>query len=66
MKHPIIISQRKSKCASAPVLVVAMSSPDPTMDPAKINPGPKFLRIPNVVLGGFWIFEFLEFIEKGL
>jgi len=52
MKHPIIISQRKSKCASAPVLVVAISSPEPTIDPARISPGPKFFGIPRTVRGG--------------
>ena len=56
------MSQRKSKWASAPVLVVAISSPDPTIDPAKMSPGPKFLSIPKGLSGGFWIFVFAGFI----
>ena len=47
------MSHRKSKCATAPVLVVAMSSPDPTIEPAKMSPGPKFLIIPSGLFGGF-------------
>ena len=64
IKHPRIMSQRKSKWASAPVLVVAISSPDPTIDPAKMSPGPKFLTIPKGLSGGFWIFVFVGFIGK--
>ena len=38
--------------ASAPVFVVAISSPDPTMEPAIIKPGPIRRKIPITVLGG--------------
>ena len=64
IKHPRIMSQRKSKWASAPVLVVAISSPDPTIDPAKMSPGPKFLSIPKGLSGGSWTFVFFGLIEK--
>ena len=64
IKHPMMMSHRKSKWASAPVLVVAISSPDPTIDPAKINPGPKFLSIPRVFCGGLCTFEFVGLIGK--
>ena len=57
--QPIIISQRKSKCASAPVLVVAINSPEPTMEPARIIPGPMFSNIPLSVVGGFRICSLL-------
>ena len=60
----MIMSHRKSKWASAPVLVVAISSPDPTIDPAKMSPGPKFLSIPRVLWGGFLTFEFVGLIGK--
>ena len=62
----MIISQRKSKCASAPVLVVAMSSPDPTIDPARISPGPRFREMAAIPCGGSLISEFIEtFNEDG-
>jgi len=66
MKHPMIMSHRKSKWASAPVLVVAISSPDPTIDPAKMSPGPKFFSIPRVLWGGFLTFEFVGLIGQGI
>ncbi|GIT38638.1 MAG: hypothetical protein Ct9H300mP7_5590 [Verrucomicrobiota bacterium] len=49
MMHPRMINQRKSKPASAPVRVVAMSSPEPTIEPARIIPGPMFRRMPSLV-----------------
>ena len=50
--QPSTISHNSQKPASAPVLVVAMSSPEPTIDAAIINPGPNRLRIPPSVRGG--------------
>ena len=48
----MIISHKRTKPASAPTAVVAMSSPDPTIEPAMISPGPNCLIIPRMVLGG--------------
>jgi hypothetical protein len=48
-----MMSQRKSNCASAPVRVVAINSPEPTIEPARIIPGPILRKIPFMVLGGF-------------
>jgi|TARA_Y200000002_G_C22349635_1_gene524471 hypothetical protein len=53
-----MINHKKSKWASAPVLVVAISSPEPTIDPAKMSPGPKFFKIPRKLLGGVLISVF--------
>ena len=40
-------------CYSSSSGCKAMSSPDPTIEPAKMSPGPKFLIIPRGLLGGF-------------
>ena len=40
--QPMRMSQSSQNPASAPVFVVATSSPDPTMAPATISPGPRF------------------------
>ena len=50
--HPMMISHSRTKPACAPTKVVAMSSPEPTMDPAMISPGPSCRRIPRIVVGG--------------
>ena len=65
MKHPMIMSHRKSKWASAPVLVVAISSPDPTIDPAKMSLVPSF-SVYQGVWGGFLTFEFVGLIGQGI
>ena len=42
----------RMKPALAPTMVVAMSSPDPTIDAERINPGPMKGRAPKNVFGG--------------
>ncbi|NCX97370.1 MAG: hypothetical protein EBX35_01960 [Planctomycetia bacterium] len=42
MAQPIRISQRRAKPAVAPTDVVAISSPEPTMELARIMPGPRW------------------------
>ena len=49
--QPMRISQRKKNPASAPVAVVAISSPEPTTAPATIRPGPSSLRMPLKEVG---------------
>ena len=51
MMQPMRISHSSQKPASAPVFVVAISSPDPTIDPAMISPGPSRQAIPKTVVG---------------
>ncbi len=48
----MMISDKSMKPASAPTAVVAISSPEPTIDPAMINPGPSCHTIPRTVVGG--------------
>jgi hypothetical protein len=42
-----MINHNKLKPALAPVIVVAINSPEPTIDAAMISPGPKCDRIPS-------------------
>src|SRR5688500_9621250 len=50
--QPTTISQSSQKPACAPVLVVPINSPEPTMEPAMIKPGPRRLRMPRMEVGG--------------
>ena len=52
MTQPMTISHNSQKPAWAPVFVVAISSPDPTIAPAMISPGPRRRRMPGIVCGG--------------
>ncbi len=48
----MIITQKAMKPARAPNVVVAMSSPDPTIDADRIKPGPRNRRRPMSEVGG--------------
>ena len=50
--QPRIISQSSQNPASAPALVVAISSPEPTIEPAIIMPGPSRSSVAPNVRGG--------------
>ena len=44
--------QNATKPAFAPNVVVAISSPDPTIEAERINPGPKNFNLPAKEVGG--------------
>ena len=50
--QPMTISQRRTKPASAPTVVVAISSPEPTIALARMIPGPRWARDSRSVRGG--------------
>jgi len=50
--------------ALAPRTVVAINSPEPTIEAERINPGPKKVNILRRLVGGFWIF--CKFISGNL
>ncbi len=50
--QPTMISHSSEMPACAPVLVVAISSPEPTMLAAIMSPGPSWRRMPPGVDGG--------------
>ncbi len=52
MTQPMMISHSSVMPACAPVLVVAISSPEPTMLPAMISPGPSRPTMPQRFVGG--------------
>ena len=52
MTHDSKISQSRLKPALAPRLVVLISSPVPTIDAARINPGPICWNAAGSVCGG--------------
>ena len=52
IRQPRMMSHMRVKPASAPTAVVAISSPDPTMDPAMIRPGPSWRRMSRILVGG--------------
>jgi hypothetical protein len=47
------ITQKVIKPAFAPSTVVAINSPEPTIEADRINPGPKNPNIFFIVVGGF-------------
>ena len=47
----MMISHISQKPDSAPVAVVAISSPDPTTAPATMRPGPRALAMPLALVG---------------
>ena len=51
------ITHRAMNPAFAPRVVVATSSPDPTIDADSTNPGPRCLRLPRRVVGGSSILD---------
>ena len=61
-----MMTHNRANPAAAPVLVVAMSSPEPTIDPAIINPGPRRLRTPTKVWGGFSMPEGMASLSSAL
>ena len=52
MTQPKMMRPRKMKPALAPVCVAAISSPEPTIEPARMSPGPRVRRMPKNVRGG--------------
>jgi hypothetical protein len=44
--------QRMAKPAWAPSVVVAISSPEPTIDALRISPGPRYFRLSSQPFGG--------------
>ena len=44
--------QRMTKPTWAPSVVVAISSPEPTIDALKIRPGPRYFRLSSQPFGG--------------
>ena len=54
MTHPTTINHNNQNPASAPTFVVAINSPDPTIDPAIIIPGPSLRSVADKVRGGDW------------
>ena len=50
--QPMIMSHSSQNPASAPALVVAINSPDPTIEPAIIIPGPSRRSVAPSVRGG--------------
>jgi hypothetical protein len=58
--QPTKISHSKTKPASAPTFVVAISSPEPTMEPAMISPGPSRRTTAKNPRGGSTVGGFIE------
>ena len=52
-----IMIQKAAKPALAPNMVVAINSPDPTMEADKIKPGPKNFKRSINLWGGSWIVD---------
>ena len=57
MTQPNTISQRRTKPVFAPTNVVAISSPEPTMEPAIIIPGPRCFRMSKNRVGAGFIYR---------
>jgi hypothetical protein len=54
-KQLTIITQKATEPALAPRVVVAINSPEPTIDADRIKPGPRNLRLLAIVEGGSFI-----------
>ena len=64
IKHPMIMSHRKSKGFS-PSSGCGNEFTDPTIEPAKMSPRPKFL-VYQVLWGGFLTFDLVGLIGQGI
>jgi hypothetical protein len=51
------MSQRQMNPTRAPKMVVAISSPDPTMEAERTNPGPSLFAVFSHPVGGATIFS---------
>ena len=46
------MNHNSTKPTSAPSLVVMINSPEPTIDPTRIMPGPRCFNVPRKLVGG--------------